>query len=230
MGEFCIKKLIVMELKDIQHFIDKEKEYISKHKNDKKDFEYGTGMIDADFNNPEYFLKSGKIQWYYNTMKENIGNEGNFELTEAERVVLRMFYGDMSHIFRDDYYQNDVPEIAQELFKVLNSVVSKAPQNKSSLLYRFCVREDNVDLKKGDVFTVPHNLTCTEENWNQSDRKHMYIIEPLKEGMTKAHNVYKIFEHGLEHQVNFTRKTSFEITKVIIQKNGLKKIYMKELP
>lgn len=36
MGEFCIKKLIVMELKDIQHFIDKEKEYISKHKNDKK--------------------------------------------------------------------------------------------------------------------------------------------------------------------------------------------------
>ena len=48
--------------------------------------------------------------------------------------------------------------------------------------------------------------------------------------MTKAHNVYKIFEHGLEHQVNFTRKTSFEITKVIIQKNGLKKIYMKELP
>ena len=230
MGESCIKRLIVIELKDIQYFIDEEKEYISKHKNNEKIFEFGTGIIDADFYNPDNFLKDGKIQWYYGAMIKYIDNEENFELTEAERVVLRMFYGDMSHIFRDDYYQNDVPEIAQELFKVLNSVVSKAPQNESSRLYRFCVREDKVDFKEGDVFTVPHNLTCTEEDWKQSGRKHVYIIEPLKDGKTKAHNVYQIFKHGSERQVNFTRKTSFEITRVFTQKNGLKKIYMKELP
>lgn len=218
-----------MEPKDIQYFIDKENEYISKHKNDEKILEYGTGIIDADFYNPEYFLKDGKIQSYYNGVKGYIENEKKFNLTEAERTILRMFYGDMSHIFRDDYYRGTVPEVAEELFKVLNSVVSKAPQGTSSPLYRFCVREDRVDFKQGDKFTVSHNLTCTDKDWRQSDIKNVYIIEPLKGGKTKAHNVYEIYNKTGENQVNFTRGTSFEITKVITQKNDLKLIYMKEL-
>lgn len=218
------------EIKDIQYFLDKENEYISTHKNDGKIIEDGTGIIDADFHNPEYFLKKGKIQWYYNSMKEYIGNEENFKLTEAERVILRMFYGDVSRFFRDDYYYGNVPEVAEELFKVLNSVVLKAPQNKSPLLYRFCVSEDKVDFKQGDKFTVPHCLTCTEDDWKQEDEKNVYIIEPLKDGSTKAHNLHAICNHGDEKQVNFTRGTSFKITKVITQKNGLKSIHMIELP
>ena len=39
-----------------------------------------------------------------------------------------MFCGDMSCYFRDDYYHGTVPEIAEELFKVLNSLILKAPQ------------------------------------------------------------------------------------------------------
>ena len=63
-----------------------------------------------------------------------------------------------------------------------------------------------------------------------NDEKNVYIIEPLKDGSTKAHNLHAICNHGDEKQVNFTRGTSFKITKVITQKNGLKLIYMKELP
>ena len=134
MGESCIKRLIVMELKDIQYFIDEEKEYISKHKNNEKIFEFGTGIIDADFYNPDNFLKDGKIQWYYGAMIKYIDNEENFELTEAERVVLRMFYGDMSHIFRDDYYQNDVPEIVQRLLKMKVHVYTDFAYEKIKLI------------------------------------------------------------------------------------------------
>ena len=218
------------EIKDIQYFIDKENEYISKHKNDGRIFEYGTGIIDADFYNPEYFLKDGKIQWYCDGTKEYIENEEKFKLPEVERVILRMFYGDMSRIFRDDYYHGTVPEVAEELFKVLNSVVLKAPQSKNSPLRRYCVSEDRTDFREGDIFTVAHCLTCTEDEWKQEDRKNVYIIEPLKDGSTKAHNLYAIYNHGNEKQVNFTRGTSFKIIKVITQKNGLKLIHMKELP
>ena len=218
------------EIKDIQYFIGKEREYILKHKNDGKRMECGTGLIDADFYNSEYFLKAGKIQRYYSGMKEYIENEEEYDLTEAERVILRMFYGDMSCYFRDDYYHGTIPEIAEELFKVLNSLVLKAPQSKSTPLRRYCKSQDKTDFCEGDIFTVAHCLTCTEDDWKQEDRKNVYIIEPLKDGSTKAHNLYAIFEHGDEKQVNFTRGTSFKITKVITQKNGLKLIYMKELP
>ena len=229
-GLFMFKsRTMKKEIKDIQYFLDKENEYISTHKNDGKIIEDGTGIIDADSHNPEYFLKRGKIQCYYNSMKEYIGNEENFKLTEAERVILRMFYGDVSCFFRDDYYHPSVPEIAEELFKVLNSVVLKAPQSKSSPLYRSCVREDRIDFKQEDIFTVPHNLTCTDKSWKRADTKNVYIIEPLKDGKTKAHNVYEIYNRTGEYQVNFTRGTSFKITKVI-KKDGLKLIYMKELP
>lgn len=218
------------EIKDIQYFLDKENEYISKHNNEEKIYEHGTGIIDADFYNPESFLKDGKIKWHYNGLKGYIENEEFFKLTEAERVILRMFYGNMSCFFRDDYYHPSIPEIAEELFKVLNSVVLKAPQSKTSTLRRYCVPQDKTDFLEGDIFTVAHCLTCTEDDWKQEDRKNVYIIEPLKDGSTKAHNLYAIFEHGDEKQVNFTRGTSFKITKVITQKNGLKLIYMKELP
>ena len=40
----------------------------------------------------------------------------------------------------------------------------------------------------------------------------------------------EIYNHYDEKQVNFTRGTSFKITEVITQKNGLKLIHMKELP
>ena len=218
------------EIKDIQYFLDKENEYISKHKNEEKIYEHGTGIIDADFYNPEYFLKDGKIQWYYDRIKGYIGNEEKYELTEAERVILRMFCGDMSCYFRDDYYHGTVPEIAEELFKVLSSLVLKAPQSKSSLLRRYCKPQDKTDFCEGDIFTVAHCLTCTEDNWEQEDRKNVYIIEPLKDGNTKAHNLYEIYNHNDEKQVNFTRGTSFKITKVITQNNDLKLIYMEELP
>jgi hypothetical protein len=218
------------EIKDIQYFIKKEKEYISEHKNDGTIFVEGTGPIDDDFYNPEYFLKDGKIQWYYDGIKGYIENEEKYELTEAERVILRMFYGDMSCYFRDDYYHGTIPEVARELFKVLNSLVLKAPQSESSTLRRYCVPQDKTDFSKGDIFTIAHCLTCTKDNWGQEDRKNVYIIEPLKDGKTKAHNLYEIYNHGDEKQVNFTRGTSFKITKVITQKNDLKLIYMKELP
>lgn len=230
LGLFSLFNTMIDEIKNIQYFIDKEKEYISAHKNDGTIFEEGTGLIDADFYNPEYFLKDGKIQWYYDGIKGYIENKEKYELTEAERVILRMFYGDMSCYFRDDYYHEKIPEVAGELFRVLNSLVLKAPQSESSTLRRYCVPQDKTDFSEGDIFIVAHCLTCTEDNWEQEDRKNVYIIEPLKDGNTKAHNLYEIYNHGDEKQVNFTRGTSFKITKIITQKNNLKLIYMEELP
>lgn len=69
-------------------------------------------------------------------------------------------------------------------------------------------------MKVGDVVNFPYNLTCTNFDWNQAKYKDVYVITPLQNGKTIAHNLYEIFEHGDEKQIDFLRDTSFEVTKI----------------
>ena len=56
------------------------------------------------------------------------------------------------------------------------------------------------------------------------------MITPLTNGKTKAHNLYEIYEHGKEKQVDFLRDTSFMVTKVEETKGtSYRKYYLKEL-
>lgn len=55
-------------------------------------------------------------------------------------------------------------------------------------------------------------------------------ITPLPNGKTRAHNLYEIYEHGDEKQVDFLRDTSFMVTKVEETKGTpYRKYYLKEL-
>ena len=76
-----------------------------------------------------------------------------------------------------------------DVYKGINNVVSKAPQNKDKILYRFCQDEDPKGMKVGDVVNFPYNLTCTNFDWNQAKYKNVYVITPLPNGKTRAHNL-----------------------------------------
>ena len=60
--------------------------------------------------------------------------------------------------------------------------------------------------------------------------KNVYIIYPLKNGKTKAHNLFEIICHGKENQVEFLRNTSFEVTNVLeTVGTEYKKFYLQEI-
>lgn len=205
----------MVETKDIQYFLKAEQDFRDEHPN------YGEiyfhklyGMCEIGDDDAASFLISKPIATCYDSCSKIIGNEEIFGLTKAEQVLLNMYYAQHSAKFRDDYYHGKIPEVVRQMFIGINNVVSKAPQNKDKILYRFCQDEAPKGMKVGDVVNFPYNLTCTNFDWNQAKYKNVYVITPLPNGKTRAHNLYEIYEHGDEKQVDFLRDTSFKVTKV----------------
>jgi len=56
----------------------------------------------------------------------------------------------------------------------------------------------------------------------------MYVITLRSIDKTKAHSLYKIYNHGNETQVNFERGTQFVVENVEYTKNR-KIVYLKEI-
>lgn len=221
----------MVETKDIQYFLKAEQDFRDEHPN------YGEiyfhklyGMCEIGDDDAASFLISKPIATCYDSCSKIIGNEEEFGLTKAEQVLLNMYYAQHSAKFRDDYYHGEIPEVVKQMFIGINNVVAKAPLNKDKVLYRFCCNEDPKEMKVGDVVNFPYNLTCTNFDWNQAKYKNVYVITPLPNGKTRSHNLYEIYEHGDEKQVDFLRDTSFMVTKVEETKGTpYRKYYLKEL-
>lgn len=225
-----------METKDIQYFLDAENAFKEAHS------EYGKPLWDEKYGYTEVgqedranFLMHKPFDSNLSRvkqLKQPLGKELEYGLTIAERVLLFMYYAKDSGKFRDDYYYDkaNMPEVITAMFEGLNNLVQKAPQNKDSILYRFCCYEEPKNFKVGEVVTFPYNLTCTNNNWNQGDLKNVYVIIPLPNGETKAHNLFEIYNHAGENQVDFLRGTTFKVTKVENTKGSkYKKYYLTEL-
>lgn len=222
-----------METKDIQYFLDAENEFQKQHPDYGTmyfDEEYGMGEVGQD--DRAEFLMHKPFADTLTHVKSIIKNKEVYGLTLTERVLLCMYYGQYSSKFRDDYYydKKNMPEVIHAMFDGLNNLIEKAPQNRDTTLYRFCNDYDSKNMKVGEVVTFAYNLTCTNFDWKQEDRKDVYVITPLGNGMTKAHNLFEIYEHGDEKQVDFLRGTSFKVTKIEETKGTkFKTYYLAEL-
>ena len=200
-------------MKDIHYFLDAEDKYNNTEPKDNivcdEDIhEWNCNRDSLDFLRSNPFHRSyGNIDYYRELTR-------GYNLTDAELTVLGMFFMHCSAPFRDDYYGNKIPELASSMFDVLNSLVSKATITEHTTLYRFCQAEDKHDMKIGDILFIPHNLTCTSDKWNRTDRN-IYIIQTLAHDETHAHDIYKMYPHNKnEHQVNFLRGTKFLVTEI----------------
>lgn len=217
--------------KDIQYFLNAEKEFCKEHP------DYGTLYFDEKYgmgkvgdNDQASFLIHRPFEENFNRHFKLIGNEDKYGLTDAERILLNMYYDQHSAKFRDDYYHSEIPEVVKQMFMGINNVVAKAPQNQDKILYRFCQSEDPKNMKVGETINFPYNLTCTNYDWKQAKYKNVYVITPLQDGNTKAHNLYDIYEHGQEKQIDFLRGTSFKVTKIEKTKGTpYKKFYLSEV-
>lgn len=217
--------------KDIQYFLNAEKEFCKEHP------DYGTLYFDEKYgmgkvgdNDQASFLIHRPFEENFNRHFKLIGNEDKYGLTDAERILLNMYYAQHSAKFRDDYYHSEIPEVVKQMFMGINNVVAKAPQNQDKILYRFCQSEDPKNMKVGETINFPYNLTCANYDWKQAKYKNVYVITPLQDGNTKAHNLYDIYEHGQEKQIDFLRGTSFKVTKIEKTKGTpYKKFYLSEV-
>ena len=222
-----------METKDIQCFLEAEKNFCKEHPDYGKyrfDDIYGMSYVGDD--DRAEFLVDKPFSKHLKHGESIYGKEETYGLTKAERMLLSMFYNNYSSKFRDDYYldRENMPEVISEMFVGINNVVAKAPLNKDKVLYRFCMDKDKKDMVVGEVVCFPYNLTCTNYDWHQEKYNNVYVITPLSNGKTKAHNLFEIYEHGDEKQVDFLRNTSFKVTKVeATEGTEFKKYYLSEL-
>ena len=122
--------------------------------------------------------------------------------------------------------------LTEVLIQNLDSALRKAPKNTHPVLYANdgFMRGNN---RIGDIFTVNGFFTTSIDDFDNA-HSIKWIIEPLPEGQTKAHEIYKIYNHGEdcpypEYQVEFERGTKFEITDI---KKGKEYnvVHIKELP
>lgn len=120
----------------------------------------------------------------------------------------------------------------------LDSLLSKTPKTSSIVLYRqdhFNSVEYYKELQnKGKYYICSSFLTASTDDYDNS-RSVKLVIAPKLDGKTKAHDVYRIMNHGEvingakpENQVNFERNAEFEITGIDENKN-IPVVYLNEI-
>lgn len=220
-------------VKELQYFIDVENEFCRQHP------DYGEWYFDTSIGELSEigvddrlnYLSDRIISKYIRFIKEPSEQELKFNLSEVQMVLLRLFVGRYSYIFRDDYYPEGITDFVQNLFDTLDDMINKVPINCDATLYRFCNNYDRSDMQVGDIVLITHNLTCTNDDWHNEKYNNVYVISPLKNDKTRARNLFELRVDGKnERQVNYLRNTSFRVRNVeCIQEYGHKRIYLDEV-
>lgn len=147
-----------------------------------------------------------------------------YNLSPVEQVVLMLFYtSTISDMFYPETYTEPLPLFVRHLHTILDNIIAKAPLfigGEKDRLFRMCRPHDKVEeLKEGDIISPLHTLTATTWGFDhpvggRACETAYYIIPATARGKaTKAHCLYKIYDWGEEHQVNFERGTRFKVLK-----------------
>lgn len=212
----------------VDKLLKMEDEYSQAYKNDieplfdvvdyEEPFNYCDGLD---------FLRKRTIHSYYEFPKNNeLIREFNFN--DMEFLVLNMFIGRDSKVFRLDSYPFSVPKIVVLLSDILNNALKKLPTYNGGELYRHCNDFDLHSFGEGECFSPNYQLTTTtDREWKPVDC--IYKITPLDEKRTFGRCVYKYNPNG-ENQVSFLKGAKFLIQKIYPQNaKKCKMICMKEI-
>ncbi len=179
-------------------------------------------LLNSHIEAMESLMKSGRIH-YINS---------NLTRVEILSIIILEGFGSSQLIQTPLYSPHTSNALKNALIENLDSALNKTPVNTHSVLYANdgFLRLNN---KIKDRFIVQGFFTSSKDDFdNATDVK--WIITPLSKNRTKAHEIYRIYNHGEdcsypEWQVEFERGTSFRITDI---KKGkiCNIIYIEELP
>ena len=115
-------------MKDIEYFLYEEDRYNEIERDDFGVYDEDSKEIIFGNDDPLSFLIEKPFHGIYEKAIDYIKERTQgFCLSEAEMTILGVFYAKWSAPFRDDYYTPPIPELALNMFEVLDSVVAKAP-------------------------------------------------------------------------------------------------------
>lgn len=159
----------------------------------------------------------------------------DYNITKIEFFVYALMIGTFSREIQKPLARGDKPnKFIKECHKLFDSFLTKTPKTKHEIVCRkeqyapLCSFEESYKSKKPILYQ--HYLTGSKD-----DFKHelQLVITPLPNGITKAHDVYLFYNHGMEsdngeYQINFERNTSFIVDK-IEKRNNTNYVYCHEI-
>lgn len=163
----------------------------------------------------------------------------NYGVTKCELFALIMMEGFFSECIQRPLVFGLKPNsFIKRCIDYFDSLLSKTPKTSSIVLYRqdhFNSVEYYKELQnKGKHYICSSFLTASTDDYDNS-RSVKLVISPKLDGKTKAHDVYRIMNHGEdikgaipENQVNFERNAEFEITGIDENQN-IPVVYLNEI-
>lgn len=163
----------------------------------------------------------------------------SYGVTKCELFALIMLEGFFSDdIQRPLVFGLKTNSFIERCISYFDSLLSKTPKTSSVVLYRqdhFNSVEYYKELQnKGKNYICSSFLTASTDDYDNS-RSVKLVINPKLDGKTKAHDVYRILNHGEnnkgeipEYQINFERNAEFEITS-IDQSKEIPVVFLKEV-
>lgn len=145
----------------------------------------------------------------------------SFEISDEEFYCLLLLYARAYKFIQPSliYCENN-PFI--ELFvNLFDSLLTKVPRTRLNTIYR---QDPHIDInkvkelyEKGLPYTPQNYLTCSKDDFDNNSVK--LVILPLPNGESRAHEVYLLYNYGIEHenpeyQINFERNTPFAIKSI----------------
>jgi len=149
---------------------------------------------------------------------DKIPEVAQYQLTEVEFLTIIMLQGFASHLIQEAAFNpNELNAISSILIDALDSAIIKIPRNTEEILYR----NDDVNNR---VYAVGQQIefngffTTSKDDFNNA-LNIKWIITPLDSTITKAYEIYRVYNHGLEfsvpeNQIEFERGATFEVTAV----------------
>lgn len=182
-------------------------------------------------NSHDFQLLIKHIQAMSNLLENGvIHNE--YELNEVEVLTLVLLEGFGFEMIQKPAFNHDLlNEFNKILIEYLDSALKKIPITSHKILYRQDEYQNKLP-KVGDDILFTGFLTTSKDDFDNANNV-KWIITPLSNKTTKAHDIYKVYNHGYnvpypEYQVEFERGTKFNVTKVV-EKAGYSEVYITEL-
>lgn len=154
----------------------------------------------------------------------------DYELNDTEILSLIVLYNQFNIIQKPAFNNSLSNKCNSILINSLDSALLKIPRTSHKILYR----QDNYHTQEpyiGENLTFKGFFTASKDDFDNT--LHIkWIITPLSNKLTKAHNIYLVYNYGYntsypEWQVEFERNSTFYVTKVIKKKNYIE-VYIAE--
>lgn len=155
-----------------------------------------------------------------------------FRLSDTELLLIVLLEGFEANTIQNAAYGKvQINPYLDALLSLMDSAICKCRRTIHKVLYRQ-EKDWSIPIKEGMIINFAGYLTTSSEDFdNTSCIK--WIITPLNDGRTKAHDIYAVYNHDdttpfPEYQVEFERNSNFIVNK-IVNKGKYKEVHIQEI-